>query len=367
MPCPTCYFPGNAPGATQCSQCGSPLTPVGGQYPNSAPPGGGQYPMPTPVAYDVHPVSGPGQPPAPQFPPMPQFPPPAPAAYPQSAPAAYPQPAPAAYPQYPTGGYTQVPPPVSGAPYPGMPMSPTPISITPASGAPDPGYYQPLKPTRSRALLPLTVIVVVLVIASTVIAVVKLKGGGDDNPTPPVAASGTATGGPTTTAPATTDAAAPTTAAATTKASADPVAQAAAVDALLNASVSSRKKLNDAIQLMGNCTLVEKAIGDMRAAGTEREAQIDNIGKFDLSAIPEGEQVRAALKESLGFSLAADRSFVQWAQAQQSSGCGGGGQSYYDEAQKQSKNATDAKNRFLGVWNPVASRYQLQTRSSDNI
>ncbi|MFB9444047.1 hypothetical protein Dvina_47110 [Dactylosporangium vinaceum] len=345
MPCPTCYFPGNAPGATQCAQCGSPLTPPGGGYPAA------------PVAYDVHPVSGQGA--------MPAAPPPY---QPLAGPPLPPPPAPGAgpYAQYPTGGYAQVPP-VSGVPYPGMPMSPTPISITPSSGAPSsgapgPGYYQPLKPSRSRVLLPLTVIVVVLVIASTVIAVVKLKGSSDNTAGPAPTTTGTPSDGPTSATPRPPT---PTTAAPTK--TPDPVAQAAAVDALLNASVSSRKKLNDAIQLVGDCTLVEKAIADMQAAGAEREAQIDNIGKFDLSAIPEGEQVRAALKEALGFSLAADRNFVQWAQAQQSSGCSGGGQSYYDEAQRQSTNATNAKNRFLGVWNPVASRYQLQPRSSDNI
>jgi hypothetical protein len=279
--------------------------------------------------------------------------------YPPANPGQYPS---GAYPQYPTGGYQQVPP-VSGAPYPGVPVSPTPISVTPISGSPQPEYYQPLKPSRSRVLLPLTVIVVVLVIASTVIAVVKLTGGPSGGAVASQSSDAPGPGPvPTTTAPGPT----PTTAGPTQPAG-DPKAQAAAVDALLDASISSRTKLNAAIDLVNNCTLFEKAIGDMQTVGTERQSQIDSVSRFDLSAIPEGEQVRSMLKEALGFSLAADRSFVPWGQARQSSGCNGGGQADYQEAQRQSQNASDAKGRFLGVWNPVASRYGLRTRSSNDI
>ena len=371
MPCPICFFPGNDAAATQCANCGSSLTPAAGAYPGS------------PVtAYEVTPISDPGvmaqpaapfQPPA--YPPMPnpgQFPS---GAYPQQAPQYAPQYAPGYPQQFPTGGYQQVPtggypqvPPVSGgAPYPGMPVSPQPISVTPISGSPQPGYYQPLKPTRNRVLLPLTVIVVVLVIASTVIAVVKLRGSSDTAGPGPTGVATTHDGGGPAPANTTPVAGVTTPAAATTAPAGDPRAQAAAVDALLDASISSRTKLNAAIDLVNKCTLIEKAISDMQTVGNERQSQIDSVTRFDLSAIAEGEQVRSMLKEALGFSLAADRNFVPWGQAEQGSGCNGGGQGYYDEAQRQSKNASDAKGRFLGVWNPVAGRYGLRNRSSSDI
>ncbi|WP_344614828.1 hypothetical protein [Dactylosporangium salmoneum] len=381
MPCPTCFFPGNAAAATQCANCGSPLTPAAGAYPGS------------PVAYDVTPISNPGgagQPP-PQYPSggYPQVAPPAvyPPGVPQVPAGGYPQVPASGYPQAPTGGYPQVQPqyppggypqvqpqyppggypqlpPVSGAPYPGVPVSPTPISVTPISGSPQPGYYPPLKPSRSRVLLSLTVIVVVLVIASTVIAVVRLTGG---NGTQTAAASGTATATTAAPAPDGTPPGPTANGGSGTATTGDPKAQAAAVDALLDASIASRTKLNAAIDLVGKCTMIDKAIADMQTVGTERQSQVDNIARFDLSAIPEGEQLRGMLKEALGFSLAADRNFVPWGQAQQASGCSGGGQDYYDEAQRQSKNASDAKGRFLGVWNPVASRYGLRNRSSNDI
>src|SRR4051794_16734103 len=147
MPCPYCRFPGNDPAATVCANCGTSLTLA--------------YPGSPVAAYEVSPISppsGPGSPPysSPSGP----VPPP----YPSSSPGA-------GGPQYAAGGYGagRYGPGAPMAGYPaGVPVSPTPISVTPISGGPQPEYYGPVKPARSRALVPLTVIVVVLVIASTV-------------------------------------------------------------------------------------------------------------------------------------------------------------------------------------------------------
>jgi hypothetical protein len=149
----------------------------------------------------------------------------------------------------------------------------------------------------------------------------------------------------------------------------DPKAQGAAVDAVLDASIASRTKVNVAIDRVNKCEQFDTAISDLQAVTVERQSQIDSVSQFDLTAIPEGEQLRSMLKEAFGFSLAADRSFVSWAQAQQQSGCGdrGAGQTFYETAQQQSKDASDAKTRFLGVWNPVATRYGLRNRSSNDI
>ncbi|MET7403140.1 hypothetical protein ABZS66_57645 [Dactylosporangium sp. NPDC005572] len=262
------------------------------------------------------------------------------------------------------------------------PISVNPISVNPVSGYPvsgpppvgyHTGYYPPVPvPARSRGLrvvLPLTVIVVVLVIASTVIAVVRLTGRDTGTVAGSAAAGVTALDSPSAATPAGSAAPAVTSAApaATSAPAADPRAQAAAVDAVLDASIASRKKLNDAIKLVGDCTLIEKAIGDLRTVGTERESQMASVSRFDLSALPRGEELRSLLNEALSYSLAADRSFVLWAQAVQGSGCGGGGSGHYDEAQAQSRNASAAKERFVAVWNPVVAPYGLRYRSSNDI
>ncbi|GAA3193769.1 hypothetical protein GCM10010532_010900 [Dactylosporangium siamense] len=206
--------------------------------------------------------------------------------------------------------------------------------------------------------MPLTVLAVVLVIAGTVIAMVRMTGGPRYTP----AALGTTVSpgrpGPTT-------AASPADAAAGSRA--DPRAQAAALDALLDASGASRTKLNDAIARVEECTRIEQAIVDLRTVGTERQAQLDGVAAADLSALPEGERLRALLTEALGYSLAADRSFVLWGQAVRGGGCDGGGRADHREAQRQSKLAGDAKERFLAGWNPVATRHGLRERAATGI
>jgi hypothetical protein len=199
---------------------------------------------------------------------------------------------------------------------------------------------------------------VVLVIASTVIAVVRMAGGTAVTPTAAGMTAGAGWSAPSD--PPSRTGAAP-------GSQPDQRAQAAAVDAVLDASGASRAKLNAAIARVEDCTLIETAIADLRGVGAERQSQIDSVAAFDLSALPEGGQLRALLTEALGYSLAADRGFVLWGQAVQGSGCDGGGRGDYQEAQRQSKLAGDAKARFLTVWNPVATRHGLRERTSTDI
>lgn len=326
MTCPICAFPGNDAAAVRCANCGFSMRP--------APPN----PEPTVLAaYDVDPVSGP--------------------------------------PPFPADGWPQERP-VSPGP---VPVSPYAAFAPPISGVPlyRPQHQPPLPMQRqqhTRMVVPLTVIVVVLVVASTVIAVVRLTGGTAVTP----AAAGMTTGAGWGTPPGAMPGSPPDSqpgsvpgavspAAAAPGSQADPRAQAAALDAVLDASGASRTKLNDAIRLVEDCTLIEKAIGDLRAAGTERQAQLDSVAAFDLTAIPEGEQLRALFTEALQHSLAADRSFVLWGQAVQGSGCDGGGRGDYQEAQRRSKLAGDAKARFVAAWNPVAARHGLRQRAATDV
>ncbi|MEV0560661.1 hypothetical protein [Dactylosporangium sp. NPDC050588] len=228
--------------------------------------------------------------------------------------------------------------------------------------------------------MPLTVIVAVLVLAGAVIAVVRMTGGTRFTPASAGSTAGAAwpkiprqstsqstsqSTGPSSGQPA--GPGQPTQVAAPGAVPGDPRAQAAAVDAVLDASVASRTKLNAAIARVDDCTAVEQAVADLRAVGTERQAQLDAVAAADLSALPEGEQLRGLLTDALRHSLAADRGFVLWGQAVQAGGCGGSGRADYREAQRQSRLAGDAKARFLAVWNPVAARHGLRDRSSAGI
>ncbi|MFF5233087.1 hypothetical protein [Dactylosporangium sp. NPDC000521] len=363
MTCPICAFPGNDAAAIRCANCGFSMRP--------APPN----PEPAAAAYEVHPI-----PDAHNLPPLP--PPHAswpPAADAQTAttPASWPpiSSQPTSGPPtsgVPASGLPAAGPPVSGSPY-GMPVPEAPISGPPGppSLAPGPRRGLSTAPRRSRAVVPLTVLVVVLVLAGTAIAVARMTGGTRFTPASAGSTAGAAwpkapgsnsassgqASGPSVSQGRPTQAAAP----------GDPRAQAAAVDAVLDASVASRTKLNDAIARVDDCASVEQAIGDLRAVGAERQAQLDSVAALDLSAIPEGEQLRGLLTEALRHSLAADRGFVASARVVQDGGCDGGGRADYQEAQRQSRLAGDAKERFLAVWHPIAARHGLRERSSVGI
>jgi hypothetical protein len=343
MTCPICAFPGNDDAAIRCSNCGFSMRPA-----PANPDAIGEAGPPVVAAYEAHPIPGP-------LPLPPQH-----AAWPPISWSPIPDPPGAA-----AAGQ-----PVSGPPA-GIPGSGPPVVLSPAPGPP-PGLIA--TPRRSRLVTPLAVLVVVVVIAGAVIAVARMTG---ETRFTPAATGSNARAGWTTrpglpAGPASPPAgsvsppagpASPAVAASGPRA--DPGAQAAAMDAVLDASAASRARLNAAISRVSACASIEQAISDLRTVGTERQAQLDSAAALGLSTVPEGEQLRALLSEALRFSLAADRSFVSWAQARQ--GCDGGGRTHYREAQRQSSLAGDAKARFLTVWNPVAVRHGLRERSSTDI
>jgi hypothetical protein len=238
--------------------------------------------------------------------------------------------------------------------YPDAPISQAPQVFYPAASAPP--------QRRSAAAWPFAALGIAVVAASTILAVVKLTGGDSAVPTGPRSTSAATTTEPAQPATVTTAPAPPLNAQSAR-------GQAAAVDAVLDASVTSRRKLNSAIDRVGQCTDLDGAVADMRTVGQERQAQLNSVGGFDLSALSSGEQVRSMLREALQYSLDADRSFTAWAEGAQANGCRSSGQrsAAYAEAQRLSSLAGQSKGRFLGVWNPLAGEQGLQPRSPDDI
>ena len=146
-------------------------------------------------------------------------------------------------------------------------------------------------------------------------------------------------------------------------------AQATGIDRLLDQSVASRRKLNAAIDLVNRCTALSTALSDMRDVGTERQQQLHIAGGADLSALPNGEQLRTALSDALRNALAADRGFVSWTAPTVAGGCADTGRrrAAYAQAQAASTRAQEAKKRFLAIWNPIAAQQGLPARSNKDI
>jgi hypothetical protein len=152
-----------------------------------------------------------------------------------------------------------------------------------------------------------------------------------------------------------------------TTVAADPRAQAAAFDAVLSDSVASRRKLNLAIEQVGDCEGLAAAVTDIREVGDERQSQMETVRNADVSGLSGGDSLRSGLIEALQYAWEADQGFLAWAEPTLTGGCGAADDSGYDRGRSASTSAGVAKRAFLTRWNPVAQANGLRTRSADEI
>jgi hypothetical protein len=90
---------------------------------------------------------------------------------------------------------------------------------------------------------------------------------------------------------------------------------------------------------------------------------------MELSALDNGGQLRSMLTNALQNSLAADASYVVWAQGAQSNGCRPSAQrrSVFAEGARRSTAAQKFKKSFLAAWNPVAASSGFPQRTIKQI
>lgn len=148
-------------------------------------------------------------------------------------------------------------------------------------------------------------------------------------------------------------------------------AQARAIDALLRGSTSARDEVVAAVVHTRKCTRIGKNIRDLRAAARQREQLVRRVRSLDAGAIPNGKEVTASLRRAWNKSAEADRAFAAWAQRVGSPrGCPGGAPvkgRHYQRAVQASAAASQAKARFVRLWNPIAVEAGLPKRSEDGI
>jgi hypothetical protein len=151
----------------------------------------------------------------------------------------------------------------------------------------------------------------------------------------------------------------------TASASPDARPQAAAINDLLNASAASRTQLGPGLNQVETC-------GDLNAASTtltqivgQRDAQVRQGQALAVDGIANGAQLRTLLVQALTYSLQADQSFVKWLGNTKAAGCSGHAthDADYAAAQAASAGATTSKQSFVALWNPVATKYGLPTRT----
>jgi hypothetical protein len=110
---------------------------------------------------------------------------------------------------------------------------------------------------------------------------------------------------------------------------------------------------------------VESALADLRSVGAERRSQLDRARSLRVDALPDGGTIQKVLVEALTHSLEADEAFVTWTSNVLDRGCGHDPD--YDAGVAASSSAQAAKQRLVGLWNPVATRYALATRTDNDV
>jgi hypothetical protein len=146
---------------------------------------------------------------------------------------------------------------------------------------------------------------------------------------------------------------------------ADGRTQANAIEALLNASSASRNQLGPALNQVENCGDLKAATATLEQIVTERDNQVHRGQSLAVDQLTSGDQLRTLLVQALTYSLQADQKFVAWAHTAASAGCTGHAShdADYAAAQAASSGATTSKQSFVKLWNPIATRYGLTTRT----
>ncbi|MGN6330347.1 MAG: hypothetical protein ACTHOD_01690 [Motilibacteraceae bacterium] len=153
---------------------------------------------------------------------------------------------------------------------------------------------------------------------------------------------------------------------------ADPAAVARGIEGLLVRSDEARGTLNSATGPLGTCRIDPAgAASTIQSVVDERQrilADLQALPGAQVAALPSGEQLVGALASAMQASIAADQAYVQWADDAQ--GCTPGQAppaQALREGNQLSRSAQSAKGIFVTLWNPIAEKYGLPTRTANDV
>jgi hypothetical protein len=139
--------------------------------------------------------------------------------------------------------------------------------------------------------------------------------------------------------------------------------QAVAVNAVLENSGGSRANFGVALQSV--CQSPGGSLATIQTVLAGRESQLARAEVLVVDALPNGAAIRSRLVEALTYSMNADRAYVAYARHVQVEGCWA--DDNLRDGDNISKDAQAAKDRFVELWNPVATTYGLPARTSSSI
>ena len=156
------------------------------------------------------------------------------------------------------------------------------------------------------------------------------------------------------------------------KAADDPAKpQAEALDKLLADSNNSRAAVIRSVENIKQCKDLDQASTDLRGAADQRRSLVTRLQGLSVDKLPRHSELTAALNEAWKSSASADDHYAVWAtQVKSKKGCKDGrarntGQSA--QGNRASGEATKAKQEASGLWNSIATKYELTERRSDQL
>ncbi|GGO46048.1 hypothetical protein GCM10012287_15440 [Streptomyces daqingensis] len=143
-------------------------------------------------------------------------------------------------------------------------------------------------------------------------------------------------------------------------------AQARELDKLLADSNNSRATVVTSVENIKSCKKLGKAADDLRAAAGQRNGLVARLGKLKTDELPASGELTAALTRAWKSSAAADNHYAAWAdQTAGKKGCRKGKArvtAHTGAGTRASGQATAAKKKAAGLWNPTAKKYGLKER-----
>jgi hypothetical protein len=140
--------------------------------------------------------------------------------------------------------------------------------------------------------------------------------------------------------------------------------QAEAVSSLLAMGNGSADRLTGAVADVKACGNLSSDIQEIQQVENQRQTEYDQAQALQTGSLPNGADLKSDLVSALSYSLQADNDYLTYAQDVQSSGCTSGSQASAIAAGNQ---AVGYKDSFIGLWNPIATTYQLPLAAQGSI
>ncbi len=140
--------------------------------------------------------------------------------------------------------------------------------------------------------------------------------------------------------------------------------QAVRLEGLLERTSADRMAVVDAVNDVLRCGNVTADAQVIEDAGIDRDHIADELTTADFSRLPNSAALLSSLGDAMRASAAADREYAQWARNGAATGCSGSvstDDDRYRAGDAYSKQASVAKDTFVGLWNPVATSHRLRT------